>query len=217
MLKWRKTKLRAKHVGVWFARFRHRKGYGVHSPFAFGFITQTIYKPLPKETKRALRQLRREIRATAQKELPLERAEGGKLRRLLYNMVYRFRPDTVHIVGTATPYTLLYIAHARPEARIISINTEKELYLPDEEQVQLLYINAADDAAFVRKAFNTLADRTTPQSAFVISGIHGSKEMKQLWREMAGDSRSGITFDLYDAGIVLFDKKIIKQDYIVNF
>ena len=29
------------------ARFRHRKGYGVHSPFAFRFITDVIYERTP--------------------------------------------------------------------------------------------------------------------------------------------------------------------------
>lgn len=28
---------------VWLKRVRHRKGYGVHSPFAFDFITNVIY------------------------------------------------------------------------------------------------------------------------------------------------------------------------------
>jgi len=32
---------------VWLARFRHRKGYGVHSPFAFRFITDVIYEHTP--------------------------------------------------------------------------------------------------------------------------------------------------------------------------
>ena len=32
---------------VWLARFRHRKGYGVHSPFAFRFITDVIYERHP--------------------------------------------------------------------------------------------------------------------------------------------------------------------------
>lgn len=32
---------------VWMARFRHRKGYGVHSPFAFRFITDVIYECSP--------------------------------------------------------------------------------------------------------------------------------------------------------------------------
>ena len=32
---------------VWLARFRHRCGYGVHSPFAFRFITDVIYERHP--------------------------------------------------------------------------------------------------------------------------------------------------------------------------
>ena len=32
---------------VWLARFRHRCGYGVHSPFAFRFITEVIYERHP--------------------------------------------------------------------------------------------------------------------------------------------------------------------------
>lgn len=32
---------------VWLSRFRHRCGYGVHSPFAFSFITDVIYERHP--------------------------------------------------------------------------------------------------------------------------------------------------------------------------
>ncbi|MBQ9560352.1 MAG: hypothetical protein IJV08_10300 [Bacteroidaceae bacterium] len=30
---------------VWLARFRHRKGYGIHSPFAYNLVTQVLYTP----------------------------------------------------------------------------------------------------------------------------------------------------------------------------
>lgn len=32
---------------VWLMRFRHRCGYGVHSPFAFHFLTDVIYERTP--------------------------------------------------------------------------------------------------------------------------------------------------------------------------
>lgn len=41
--------------------------------------------------------------------------------------------------------------------------------------------------------------------------------MKKLWKCMMQDEKVGITFDLYDIGILFFDKTKIKQDYIVNF
>ena len=39
--------LRLLHPFVWLLRFRHRRGYGVHSPFAFNFITDVVYQRLP--------------------------------------------------------------------------------------------------------------------------------------------------------------------------
>lgn len=32
---------------IWLCRIRHRCGYGVHSPFAFKFITEVLYTRLP--------------------------------------------------------------------------------------------------------------------------------------------------------------------------
>lgn len=32
------------HPLIWIRRFRHRKGYGVHSPFAYTFLRDVIYE-----------------------------------------------------------------------------------------------------------------------------------------------------------------------------
>ncbi len=224
---------------VWFVRFRHRKGYGVHSPFAFGYITRTIYAPLPADVRRQLRGLRDgkhrfphrkapvytpESSASRQGtlcvttgNLPPERMESGRLRRLIYNMVCRTKPESIVVAGSTTDYTLLYIEHAQPDGHIVFIGSGKELHLQTTDGVGFAYINAADDTAFVRSAFDIIARHATPQTALLVNGINVCGEMKRLWREMVCDERSGITFDLYEAGIVLFDKKITKQDYIVNF
>ena len=41
--------------------------------------------------------------------------------------------------------------------------------------------------------------------------------MKTLWNQLKEDERVGVTFDLYDLGLLFFDKTKIKQHYIVNF
>lgn len=30
---------------LWLVRWRHRKGYGIHSPFAYNLVTQVLYTP----------------------------------------------------------------------------------------------------------------------------------------------------------------------------
>jgi len=47
--------------------------------------------------------------------------------------------------------------------------------------------------------------------------VDGIRRDKNFWRELKDDERVRVTFDLYYCGIVLFDKKRQKQNYIVNF
>ena len=57
-------------------------------------------------------------------------------------------------------------------------------------------------------------NKVSPQSVLVVTGI---SKAKKLWRQIVDDERTGITFDLYYCGIVMFDKKRSKKNYIVNF
>lgn len=41
---------------IWLKRFRHRCGYGVHSPFAFDFLTNVVYERGEYYAYRALRE-----------------------------------------------------------------------------------------------------------------------------------------------------------------
>ena len=145
---------------VWLKRFRHRKGYGVHSPFAYDFITRIIYGKLSKAERRSL-----------------------------YN-------TSKYKIGPRKVIELLY-----------KLNKEASL---------LVYVNQTDPI-YINKVYEEKAETMGPKGMMVIYGIYLNKEMKQIWQELVSDNRSGITFDLYDVGIILFDKKITKQDYIVNF
>lgn len=57
-------------------------------------------------------------------------------------------------------------------------------------------------------------NKVSPQSVLVVTGISKARE---LWRQIVDDERTGITFDLYYCGIVMFDKKRYKRNYIINF
>ena len=83
--------------------------------------------------------------------------------------------------------------------------------------VDFLYLHNAKNLAFTEEVFRICAARTTQKSVFVIGEIHVSKAMRELWKKMQSDEKVGITFDLYDVGILFFDKTKIKQHYIVNF
>ena len=51
----------------------------------------------------------------------------------------------------------------------------------------------------------------------VISYPYADKMKTQWWKNVINDVRTGVTFDLYELGIVFFNKKRIKENRIVNF
>ena len=70
---------------IWLARFRHRCGYGVHSPFAFRFITEVIYERHPYYADREL-----------DKELPLSmRLRQRRGLHLLLRLSNHLQPKTI--------------------------------------------------------------------------------------------------------------------------
>jgi len=150
-----------KRYWIWLKRFRHRKGYGVHSPFAFDFITRVIYGKVTPEERRKL-----------QTDVNFCK-ESKKVRELVFRL--------------------------------------------KKESAFFKYVNYPHNPLYIYKVYDEVADSMSPKGIFAIKGIYKNNEMKETWQRLVNDERSGITFDLYDVGIILFDKKITKQDYIVNF
>lgn len=205
--------LTLKRPFIWLYRFRHRCGYGVHSPFAFNLITHVIYERTPYYKYEEL--------AKAQKQLELEkdahwRYESKKVKRLLFRLVNYAQPETIVDAGTLAA-SALYLRAGKEEADYSSASDLSSLFLGSGVPVDFLYLHDYRHPDFVEEAFRICAAHARGKSVFVIEGIRYTPQMLALWKHLKQDERAGITFDLYDLGIIFFDKTKIKQDYIVNF
>ena len=63
-------------------------------------------------------------------------------------------------------------------------------------------------------SFESLMVHCDEQTVVVVEDIWRDP---QRWQQIASDTRTGTTFDLYYCGIVLFDTKRYKHNYIINF
>lgn len=198
---------------IWLSRFRHRCGYGVHSPFAFDLITRVIYERTPYYAYKQLG-----VEQQQQQKLHGRRwtRESGKVKRLLFRLVNRAQPSMILDVGVPSAASL-YLQAGKTSADYWQVTDASELILEQGVPVDFLYLHHVADAPFVEKVFDVCASRTTPQSLFLVEGIGYNRAMKAVWKRMQADPRVGITFDLYDLGILFFDKAKIKQHYLVNF
>ena len=188
--------LALKRPFIWLYRFRHRCGYGVHSPFAFNLITHVIYETTPYYKYKEL--------ASEQKRLmpQKDRAwgyESLKVKRLLFRLVNYAQPA------------------AKEGADYTAAADLSELFLESGASVDFLYLHDYHRPEFVEEVFRICADRTAQTSVFVIEGVCYTSRMRAVWKRISRHEKAGITFDLYDLGIIFFDKTRIKQDYIVNF
>lgn len=65
-----------------------------------------------------------------------------------------------------------------------------------------------------RSRLSYIYNKVSADSVLVVTGLSKARD---VWREIVNDERAVLTFDLYYCGIVLFDKKRDKKNYIVNF
>ena len=65
-----------------------------------------------------------------------------------------------------------------------------------------------------RSRLATIYNKVEEHTVLIVEAI---KKNRAFWREIVNDERTGVTFDLYYCGIVMFDKKRHKQNYIINF
>ncbi|WP_291529299.1 hypothetical protein [Bacteroides sp. UBA939] len=205
--------LTLKRPFIWLCRFRYRCGYGVHSPFAFNLITQVIYENTPYHKYKDL--------AEEQKKLSYERGEywkyeSRKVKRLLFRLVNYAQPNTIVDAGRIAASSL-YLKAGKEGVDYTSASELSGLFLEAGVPVDFLYLHDYRHPEFMEEVFRICVTRTTRKSVFVIEGIRYTSQMKALWKRMQQDERVGITFDLYDLGILFFDKTKVKQDYIVNF
>ncbi|MBE6287370.1 MAG: hypothetical protein E7099_04175 [Mediterranea massiliensis] len=198
---------------VWLYRIRHRRGYGVHSPFAFYLITQVIYQRAPYYKYEALRKEEKRQKKMKNSDWMYE---SLRLKRLLFRLVNFVKADTVLDVGR-TAASSLYLKAGRELADYRTATQLDELFLDADVPIDFLYLHDYTRPDFMEKVFDVCVNRTTSRSLFVVEGIARTSAMKRIWKQMQQSERVGVTFDLYEVGILCFDCSLEKQHYIVNF
>lgn len=235
-----------KRAFIWLLRFRHRKGYGVHSPFAFRLITEVIYADDPYYDYDALKDSVQKIRteSTANWEKYLDRFS---INELLYRLVNEVEAKTILEIGSSNGVSSIYLSTCRKSAKHIVLDKKSEknelirstlsnleptnidfrvgdvipltsVVLAELQTVDFLLLRPADfSLEDIQSIFEECIAKSNEGSLFVIQDIYASRMITRWWKERIKDQRLGITFDLYDMGLVFFDKTKIKQHYIVNF
>lgn len=186
---------------VWVCRFRYRRGYGVHSPFAFQLITRVFYERGEFYAYRPLAALRRTETC----------GQSERLDRLILRLVNDVQPSHVALWGDMVDMTRHYVVAGCRRARIDEIGCGD---LPDGKHYDMLFARRPEA---VQSLFETFAAQAPDQAVAVFEGIHRSRRRMAQWKAACRHPRATVTFDLYDLGIIFLHPKLNPQHYLVNF
>lgn len=188
-------------------RFRHRCGYGIHSPFAWAKVTGVIYE-----------------RGLYYAYAPLLTAHpmgGGRHDgmtlgdlRLLFRLSNDTHPRRGHIViqkGLAAPAA--YLRSGCESCQWTTADSAKPT-LPAAEALDFVYLDAPEAwPALAQQAVEQLSDG----GALVIRGIHRKAADRAAWRRLQAQQQVRVTFDLYEFGLVYVEQRLNKEDYLISY
>ena len=97
------------------------------------------------------------------------------------------------------------------ECRIGKIDVEQ--LARDIEHLDVAFIDANHTYEGTCKYFDVLAGKVREKSVIVVDDIHYSEEMEKAWKAICADERVTSTIDLYQMGLVFFDKHYWKRSY----
>ncbi len=228
-----------------FRKLRYRKGFGVHSPFAYDLITSVIeercryysYNAIESYLKKALYPKLDSEKLSFQKKIERKKST------LLFRLVNRFNPKIILEIGSSWGISSLYmnapysgvLQVCIEQNAIVAELTEQVLKqtdirivqgnfnsLPEKEinklnPVEFVLIHASRDEISVENVLGQIAPFLSSEAVVVIDGIRKNDIRQQEWKKISGFPGITVSMDLYDMGLLFFSPKLNKQHYIVSF
>ena len=81
---------------------------------------------------------------------------------------------------------------------------------------QEFYLDANHRYEATLKYFECCLKEIHENSVMVVDDIHWSSEMSKAWRQLCKHEQVRVSMDLFQLGILFFDKKLPKKHYILE-
>lgn len=184
------VKERIKHA----IRFRHKRGFGVHSPFMFHLILNVIRDkdnlytyPERAEKKAGIRYKER------------------KFYRLLYRLASYLEVKQVTCLSAHAENAMLYLEELSPET-VVSSNR-----LSDLQQADFVYLGRDARVLLQNQWPRLLALAAGQKRCVVVTHIYKNSFNAKVWQELRREAT--VTVDMMWYGILFFDEKLQKGRY----
>lgn len=169
-----------------------------------------------------------------------------KFSNFLHKAILFTRPENIIELGTSLGINTLYMAKTSPSIPIITLegctqtikiaedhfNTFQaenikikkgniDITLPHIlntlEFVDFVYFDANHTKEATLRYFGLCLKKARPQTIFIFDDIHLSQEMSDAWKMIRENPAVSLSMDIFDAGVIFFEKGLTKHHYILAF
>ncbi len=171
------------------------------------------------------------------KSISLSIKEG----RLLAMLVHKFQPDNIIELGTGMGIGTIHLASVNPKIRVTTIEGDPfraeiasrvfekaklknislrvgmfDDILPDvlseAKQINMAFIDGGHNSIELLRYYNMIKPHLTVKSVVILHDIYWSADMYKAWKKIIKDPDITISIDTFHFGILIYDKKLKKQN-----
>ena len=198
---------------------RHRGGYGLHSPFMFGFQRRVLAPGYRKE----LRQVRKRIRALRRDQRELDCGEDpgagsnrlksrqrklkhivagssvpDKYGKILYAAALEFKPETILELGASVGISTMYMCEGAPQASVYTMEAcSRKLEVCRENARYLGHENLYPIQGTFEEKLPGLLEKLTSLDMVFIDGDHRKEKIMDYFEQ--------IMAHIHDDSLVILD------------
>ncbi|MDO5074644.1 MAG: hypothetical protein Q4D66_02005 [Bacteroidales bacterium] len=194
-------------IWQWIRRFRHRCGYGIHSPFAFQWVTGVAY----------CREAYYAYDTLSEQRESLVGQLSEKDDQLLFRIANHQGAQRILIVGKDTERTMAYLQAARRQAAIVQLPVLDDLSEAFVHYDMVVVTSPVEAALPSLATFMAQPTSPTQSGVLVLCGIYLSAESRQIWQQLQMSEATTICFDLYRLGVIYLRPALNKQNYLLNY
>lgn len=246
-----------KYSSFWL---QSKNRHDVHSPFVFDFVESVLNK---KNKDKAVEDERKKLlkdhseifindlgagkdRSTSVSAVASNSLKKTKEAGILAGIVKHYAIDKVIEFGTSLGITTAYMARARNDVQVYSIEGSAQLlsiaksvwdslgitnidsYQSDFDSFlfqnnnihykkTLIFIDGNHKYTPTIKYFNHFLKQCADDCILVFDDIHWSDEMERAWEEIIASEDIFLSLDLFEMGIVFLDKRMEKEHFNLRY
>lgn len=244
-------------------QYKSKTKYYLHSPFVYQFYLHVL-EPQPGEDFTPISALRKQLSqdntiiklqdsgtgsnrnisiATLEKQVAVKPKYGV----VLHRIVSYLKPQTILEIGTSIGISSAYMATANPDARVISLEGDKNLISIARQHYQKLNLTHIENIAgnfdttlkhtlqafpkidmvffdgnhhqeATLNYFHQCLEKANEKSIFIFDDIYYSPEMTEAWQQIKANAQVRLTLDIFQFGICFFMKeKLAKEDFLLRY